>query len=894
MSKRVYGLDWSDDTPQLMIELAMVRRRGRTDRGEGRGTFYHAKSAFDLMWKGDDHHRWTDQILQSFCDNEITVLMGAADTGKTFCAAKWILMDYWSSPANTLWLVSSTELIGAELRIWGKIKDLFNRAKAIHPYLPGNVLEAKHTITTEHISEDGSTARSLLRGIIFIACRQGGRWVGMGNHVGIKPTKDGRLRHCGDECFPAGTLVDTPLGPKPIENIRPGDDVFSAAGVDRVAGISRRTAHALVVVKTVDGRRIVCTPDHSFFTNEGWKRACELNRESFIVATHEAVRILQQAIPTKRKEDAFLQSLLRFETNPQPAGDKGEVGAVATSSPGMEAACNSGKRQPASWAPGPDGQENLRLSQGQRLQAEDSRWQRHRPDEGGNQIDGNGAGSVMECSDQNGKMERERVSSCLQSRYCDPCNKIGYRGGRRVTLSIRATSAGPQKGGFFKGAWVDCIEVFQPTNFGRSPCSWCGGGYRVYNLQVEKHPSYSVIGLLVHNCSFMQRSFLDAYSNWYGKDNFQGILNGNPIELDDPLCTAAEPVEGWANWKDTGKTQEWQSRWYGAHVIALDGRDSPNFDFPGRTRYPYLIGKKKIEAVQKFEGDSDLFYNQCIGKPRPGAERKKVITRLLCEQGKAFDKVVWAGSETVHIVANDAAYSGVGGDRCVLIHCEFGRDVDGKNIFCAHQPVIVPVNTSLRELPEDQIAKFARRYCEGLGVPPENFFFDARATLAVAYARLWSPNVNAVDFGGAPTDRPVSQDEYVWEGDNTARRLKKASEHYSKFVTELWYSVRYAILGQQVRELPIEVAEELWKREWEFTKGNRIEVESKVEMKKRTKFSPDLADSLVTALEGARRRGFMLQNMKENQPTGRSAEDWLAIEVRKHREKLKRTELSYK
>src|SRR4029077_16518953 len=37
---------------------------------------------------------------------------------------------------------------------------------------------------------------------------------------------------------------------------------------------------------------------------------------------------------------------------------------------------------------------------------------------------------------------------------------------------------------------------------------------------------------------FMEPAFLSAYSNWYGKPNFKGLLDGNPADIGDPLCTA--------------------------------------------------------------------------------------------------------------------------------------------------------------------------------------------------------------------------------------------------------------------------------------------------------------------------------------------------------------------
>lgn len=599
-----YGLP-SKSSP-LQAEFSFIKAKGYIEKKGhkyGMGLYHHYRQAITLLWPEFEWHRWTEMGMKSLAENEINVQMGASDCGKTWTIAAFVMCDWWAHCPDCLWMVSSTELQGAELRVWGAIKHLFNKARARYPWLPGTVLESKHCITTDEISDDGSTARLLTKGIIFIPCKKGGQWVGMSAYAGIKPTDCGRLGHAGDEC------------------------------------------------------------------------------------------------------------------------------------------------------------------------------------------------------------------------------------------------------------------------------------------------------------SFMQASFLDGYANWFGKPNFKGLLTGNPTDIDDPLCKASEPVGGWSNWEDTGKTQQWRSQWYDAWVVAYDGRDSPNFDFPDLPfpKYPYLIGPKKIQAVLKAEKteDSAIFRSQAVGKPTPGQEKLKVITWQICEQGKAFEDVIWEGSERIHIGACDAAYSGIGGDRCVVRHLEYGIDISGKNVLLVHEPAIVPIKVSAlpnADIPEVQIAKFCAQYFTGLSVPPQNFGFDGRATLAVEFAKHWSENVVAVDFGGPATKRPASLDEFTWEGEQMQRRLIRCDEKYSKFVTELWFSVRYAILGQQMRGLDKETAEEGTKRLWRYTKGSppRIEVETKKEMKERTKQSPDFFDSLAVGCEMARRLGFVIENLKTTVQAGKNEPDWLEKELRSHREFRKKHELSYR
>jgi hypothetical protein len=599
----------SGPLPPLVIEMEFIAGGGYLEyEGQrfGKGLYHHYHEMMSLLWPRIEWHRWLELGLKRLCENEICVFMGPADSGKTYLSSAFVLCHWWAHADSALWLVSSTELRGSELRNWGKIKDLFNQGKEAYPWLPGKVLESKHAIVSGQIDDSGEKARLLGRGIVFVPCLSNGNYVGLGRYAGIKPPNEG----------------------------------------------------------------------------EGW---------------------------------------------------------------------------------------------------------------------------------------------------------LGHYG---------------------------------------------------------------------DECSFMQRSLLDAYHNWTGKENFKGILNGNPTNIDDCLCVAAEPENGWSNWQDSKKTQEWKSKFFGAHVVAYDGRDTPNNDFPQepKQRYRFLTSKKRLDAALKAEhGDEDspIFRQQSVGKPQPGSEQFRVLTWQLCEQGKAFEDVIWEGSERVRLASMDAAYSGIGGDRCVLGRGEFGTDVNGNQILTLYPYVLVPVKISHlpgAKSPEDQIAEFCRDYCIGYDIPPGNFFYDGRATLAVSIGRLWSTEANAVDFGGPATKRPASQEDFVWD-EQEGRRLKRSDEKYSKFISELWFAVRYMIVGQQLRGLQKDVAEEGCKRIWRYTAGvpARMEVETKKEMKVRTRQSPDLMDQTVTLIEGARRLGFQIQSLLDTKtPDGDSAQDYLKREVEKHRRFIKSRGLNYR
>lgn len=70
-------------------------------------------------------------------------------------------------------------------------------------------------------------------------------------------------------CFVAGTMVDTPSGQRPIESLRAGETVTTPAGPRALEAVYRHRTARLVEIETADGRRVLSTPNHKFFTARG-------------------------------------------------------------------------------------------------------------------------------------------------------------------------------------------------------------------------------------------------------------------------------------------------------------------------------------------------------------------------------------------------------------------------------------------------------------------------------------------------------------------------------------------------------------------------------------------------------------------------------------------------
>ncbi len=361
---------------------------------------------------------------------------------------------------------------------------------------------------------------------------------------------------------------------------------------------------------------------------------------------------------------------------------------------------------------------------------------------------------------------------------------------------------------------------------------------------------------------FYPEPYLSTLSN-LDKGNFKFCGCGNPIGNNDPLDKMAEPADGWDSLPEITTTTVWRNR-FGGVTINLVGTDSPAIKFPGK--FPYLINQGDIDRIIQYWGkDSSEFWNQAMGVRRPGVSVRRVVTRDMAKQFGAMNSVVWRGKETTKIFGLDAAY---GGDRCIGIVGEFGEDINDIEVFSVSSPMLVPVKVypkgtpeSERFIAEDQIATFVKAECEKQGIPPANVFYDAtgRGSLGTSFARIWSADVNPLEFGGAPSPNPVCADLFILDEKTKERRLKRADEHYSKRVTELWFAIRYCIESRQMRNLPEDVLDELAAREWTEVKGNKKELESKEDMKPRFGKSPDKADALATCLFGAIRRGFKIR-----------------------------------
>ena len=414
------------------------------------------------------------------------------------------------------------------------------------------------------------------------------------------------------------------------------------------------------------------------------------------------------------------------------------------------------------------------------------------------------------------------------------------------------------------------------------------------------------VRLLGDELSMLPKSFCDAISNLDKNPDFKCIGLGNPKDTTDALGVLGEPsskIGGWDSGIDQAfGTKTWETRREQGIAIQLPGDDSPNLD--GTLGIP-LISQKDIDRDVSFYGKQSVWFTMMdLGVMPRGQGSRRVLTRQLCMKFHAMDEPTWQNTDLTRIAFLDAAYRGVGGDRCVFGELVFGRPVDqtkfsleqdalvyrnsvevfGYKIIALVDTKVVPIDLSLGKIPEDQIVDFVKAQCESRGIPPENFFFDSgmRTSLVSAFSRNWSPQVMSIDCGGTPSESNVSADIQI-----------PCNKYYSKLITEMWFSVRLTVESHQFRGLTEDAIMEFSEREWTIVGANKIEVEPKEKMKLKSGRSPDLADAISVGLAGARQRGFVIQRLLPKDDDTPRGPDWRDDLRRRARELNKVGELNY-
>jgi len=293
-----------------------------------------------------------------------------------------------------------------------------------------------------------------------------------------------------DECFVAGTLVATPSGRRPIEQLQPGDKVLTSNGVAPINRLVRNTATRLVEVKLGNGKAIRCTPEHPFFTDAGW--VCAKNLAGRRLVSGVELSCLRAGISPSTAPGvvgygkqptawADLLEILRTEEIPLSESRSQLLQQnVARATRQVYGSENSGA--PSEAVSGAEGSRPQAESAGRERQGHDA----------SRAVDFRGlaCGVGMELPSSVGR-EATRLSYELQARLRVARPDGGVGGGWQQSHVADTPRTGPQERSETGDAWVESVSHIEYPS-----------GVDVFNIEVEGTPNYLVGDhWVVHNCN---------------------------------------------------------------------------------------------------------------------------------------------------------------------------------------------------------------------------------------------------------------------------------------------------------------------------------------------------------------------------------------------------------
>lgn len=338
----------------------------------------------------------------------------------------------------------------------------------------------------------------------------------------------------------------------------------------------------------------------------------------------------------------------------------------------------------------------------------------------------------------------------------------------------------------------------------------------------------------------MSQAIVDVCANLQiGTEEFQAIWLGNLPSAFNPLGKIMAPGPGQPVSEDLGV--EWTSM-TGAKCLRFDGENSPNIRDNGK--WTGLIRQEDIDAIiKRWTRNSLQFWTMVKGLPAPEGVSNTVLSEATFTRFECAKGVIWQ-RDVIASVLLDPAF---GGDRCAIRKIERGFDKDGIMRVLYHPPEVIHINVADPNNPEEyQINTAVQAFCLKHNVPPNEFAIDSTGTgrgAASVIKREWSPLINVCDFGGAPSEMMVSDQD-----------MRPAKEAYDRKITELYFGFVEFVQAGMIRGLDPETAREFCQREFQI-RAKKMSVETKRELKARGIPSPDFADNAVIGTFLLREKG---------------------------------------
>lgn len=335
-----------------------------------------------------------------------------------------------------------------------------------------------------------------------------------------------------------------------------------------------------------------------------------------------------------------------------------------------------------------------------------------------------------------------------------------------------------------------------------------------------------------------------AESNLAANPEFQLIGLGNPSSFYDPFGNLSEPKNGWSSVNET--MEEWETK--RGICLRFDGERSPNI-LSGQNLYPWMMTEAKLREAREVMGENSARYWRMIrGYWSPTGAADAIFSPQDIIKYQGDKSAIWQEPPT-SVAGFDPSFTS-GGDRSILYFGKFGTTIEGTKTLELTDYVTLNEDRNIKDEGRTfQIARQMVEECRKRGIHPSNVAVDgtgAGKPFCDVLRSTWSGQILEVNFSGAASELPSSGTDST-----------PAKERYSNRVSELVYAAREFLQSRQLKGIKPDLAKELCARTYETRERGKVRVESKVDMKARIGYSPDLADAAALVLAVCRQRlGF--------------------------------------
>jgi hypothetical protein len=369
----------------------------------------------------------------------------------------------------------------------------------------------------------------------------------------------------------------------------------------------------------------------------------------------------------------------------------------------------------------------------------------------------------------------------------------------------------------------------------------------------------------------MELGAITARTNLASNNDKTFIGIGNPSAGDNPHTRWALPKDC-SNFDSVSPDMD---KWETGTGVCLfyNGMRSPNFaahpDEP--SPFPFLMDREKQQDMLKLcygdENAVDYVRNAIGWWPKSGFSQT-ILTADLIRNADTNEEPLWDSEGFTKVAGFDTAFT-IGGDRCVLTIAKLGfvRGTRNRVMWLESQKVIQLSANAAAEF-EIQLATEVVTLCRAAGIQPSKFGMDVSGDggrVGQAIIREWlrfessGASIALISSMGKPTDRLAAEVD-----------KRPCKDVYDRLVSEYYYSCYHAFKSRVLFGVDpaSDLARELCLRRYTI-KSKKIAIETKDELKGRTGYSPDLSDSLIYALEMARRNGLVFIGNDKAVPTNR-------------------------